>query len=316
MPNNDSLSDYYLSIITFFSNHLRRENQLSHAVRETTVSHAKRLCQFLQSIDREGFPSARLKDVNEYIVMFGKAHDTMLTMLSALKKFNAYLKTRYDITCVDFDHVLIARPAVRRKLQVAFSKEDVMAILFAIKMQNRPSVKRDTAIVELAASTGLRAIDIGEMKLTDIDWNTHEIRITQCKTGQGLCLPLNAKTGNAIADYILTERPQETNCQQIFLTSGKPFRKLRAGSIGAHITTYFAGADIGYVPGAKMGFHSFRRYVASQLIDNDVELDTVREVLGHKRINSLKPYIRISRHKLSDCALGFDDIPVLQEELV
>lgn len=315
MPEIKQLSDYYTSIVAYFDNHLRRKNQLSDRVRKTTLSYVRKFCEHQQSIGKKSFSDLCLRDVNMYIVQFGKTHDTMHPMISALKKLNAFIKES-EIFCVDFGGVIIARPAARRKLLPVFTADDVEKILSVIKSQNRPSVKRDTAIVELAVSTGLRAVDIARLKLADIDWNTNEIRLIQSKTGHGLSLPLEAKAGNAIVEYILHERPQDADCPQVFLTLDKPFRKLQTGSIGQHISTYISQADVGYVPGSKMGFHSFRRYVATQMIDNDVELDTVREFLGQKQINSLKPYIRVSKGKLSTCALGFEYIPVLQEELV
>ena len=66
---------------------------------------------------------------------------------------------------------------------------------------------RDTAIFAVAASLGLRAGDIVRLTLSDIDWIHHEIRFVQNKTGVELHLPLEASVGNAIANYILHERP-------------------------------------------------------------------------------------------------------------
>ena len=43
--------------------------------------------------------------------------------------------------------------------------------------------KRDKGIIMLGATTGLRAVDIARLKLTDIDWPRGEIHVSQSKTG-------------------------------------------------------------------------------------------------------------------------------------
>ena len=75
-----------------------------------------------------------------------------------------------------------------------------------------------------------------------------------------------------------------------------------------------ASDRITYESGDLKGFHSFRRYVATKMIDADVPKDTVKDVLGHLSIDSMKPYIRISRARLALCALDISRIPVSQEE--
>ncbi|VDN47489.1 protein of unknown function [Petrocella atlantisensis] len=45
------------------------------------------------------------------------------------------------------------------------------------------------------------------LKLSDIDWNNDIITFRQSKTGNLVCLPLTPTVGNAIARYIVNERP-------------------------------------------------------------------------------------------------------------
>ena len=81
--------------------------------------------------------------------------------------------------------------------------------------------KRDYAMFMIAFVTGMRSIDIVNLKLSDIDWINGEIRITQQKTEVSLALPLTKDVGEAIKDYILHGRP-ESSFENIFLTSRPP----------------------------------------------------------------------------------------------
>ena len=73
--------------------------------------------------------------------------------------------------------------------------------------------------------TGLRAIDVCELKLKDIDWDKDIIRVIQSKTKQPLNIPLRNLYGNALVDYILNERP-DSDSEYLFLRSLAPYEKL------------------------------------------------------------------------------------------
>jgi integrase/recombinase XerD len=69
-----------------------------------------------------------------------------------------------------------------------------------------PSGKRDRAILLLLARLGLRAGDILELRVDDIDWKGAWISV--CGKGRRLTkLPLTQEVGRAIVDYLKEERP-------------------------------------------------------------------------------------------------------------
>lgn len=146
---------------------------------------------------------------------------------------------------------------------------------------------RDTAMFAVAASLGLRAGDIVRLTLSDIDWIHHEIRFVQNKTGVELHLPLEASVGNAIANYILHERPK-TQSPALFVRSRIPFDFMTSTAAGDRLRKYMKLSDVDYTPGDGKGFHSFRRYVASSMINQEVPIDIVKEILGHPRLYDLR----------------------------
>lgn len=123
------------------------------------------------------------------------------------------------------------------------------------------------------------------------------------------------QVGNAIANYILHERPK-TQSPALFVRSRIPFDFMTSTAAGDRLRKYMKLSDVEYTPGDGKGFHSFRRYVASSMINQEVPIDIVKEILGHTQIGSMKAYMRISRDKLAMCALGLDGIEVIQEALL
>ena len=223
-----------------------------------------------------------------------------------------WLKSVYFI--LPFTPALTARPSQRKKLMPVFSTQEVVAITDSAMKYSSLS-KRDTAVFAIAQSVGLRAVDIVNLKLVNINWNSHEIRFCQHKTGVELALPLEPAVGNAIADYILNERPK-TQSEFLFVRARFPYGAMTPNAVGDRLRLHMRKAEMNYDPGCHKGFHSFRRYVATQMIDGGVPIDTVKEILGHTQIDSMKPYVRISKKRLLVCALDLDGIEVTQEALL
>lgn len=84
---------------------------------------------------------------------------------------------------------------------------------------------RDAAIVIIGLSCGIRAGDLINLQLSDIDWQNETITFKQSKTGNLVCLPLTPTVGNAIAKYIVNERP-DVESNFLFLRTLAPFSPL------------------------------------------------------------------------------------------
>ena len=78
---------------------------------------------------------------------------------------------------------------------------------------------RDRAIILCAARLGLRATEVVELELDDIDWRNGTVRVRRRKTGHGALLPLPQRVGAAVADYLRNGRP-ETLARNVFVLHG------------------------------------------------------------------------------------------------
>lgn len=87
---------------------------------------------------------------------------------------------------------------------------------------------------------------IVNLKFDSIDWDTCELRLVQEKTNLPISLPLDTKTGNAIANYILHARPK-CKSEYVFLRVQRPYTKL--GRMWTMIAKY---AHIALGKGRKM----------------------------------------------------------------
>ena len=136
---------------------------------------------------------------------------------------------------------------------------------------------RDAAITLLALSTGLRACDIIELRLGDVEWR-----------------------GQTLADYVLHERP-ETDDDHVFLRRVAPHVRLRDhAAIHGVTATVFTAAG---VTDAKGGTRLLRHNAASRMLRAATPLPTIAAVLGHASEESTKQYMSIDDDRLLRCVL-------------
>ncbi len=271
---------------------------------------------YLESKGYQNLITLSREDVAGYIPVLARARPAGITRaLSALRSFLEYLFEN-QLTKIDLAPVLRVVPAPRTKLKLGFTAEEIKKILAAVDRSTNLG-KRNYAMLLLAAYTGLRSIDVLNLKLGDIDWARGEISIIQRKTYRHLTLPLENNVGNAIAEYILRGRAA-SDSPHVFLREVPPHTNLRVGSaIGSRIVQKYAKlAGVEWTLEERKGFHSFRHALGAHMLAAEVPLHTISEVLGHANSDSTKPYLSTDFQHLKMCALPLTDIECRREGLV
>ena len=159
---------------------------------------------------------------------------------------------------------------------------------------------RDAAITLLALTTGLRACDIVELRMGDVDWRGQTIGIVQQKTSNPLTLPLPALVMGKLAGYILDERPG-TGDDHVFLRSVAPHTRL-TDHASVHRVTVKTFRKAG-VTDVKAGTRLLRHNAASRLLAAAVPLPTISAVLGHASPESTNLFMSVDRQRLLECVL-------------
>ncbi len=200
-------------------------------------------------------------------------------------------------------------PPSRKKVLPSFRTAELKAILEQPD-RTTSSGKRDYAILMLASVTGLRSVDIANLKLTDIHWAEKTIQIVQHKTQASLSLPLDPIAGDALVDYILHGRPT-TDLSFLFLTEVKPYRNLNDKSSVANVLKKcLKQAGIAKISRDGKSFHAFRRTIGSWLLNSESPPEMIAQILGHSNQKVLARYLPFNPSSLQICAMGFDSIPV------
>lgn len=163
-------------------------------------------------------------------------------------------------------------------------------------------LKRDKAIIMLGLTSGMRAIDVIKLKLSDINWTNETISFRQSKTGNLVCLPLIPSVGNAIVKYITEERP-DVRSEYLFLSETIPHLPLQGHSSCYYIVKRcFEKAGI-EKSGRIFGMHMLRHNVASTMIRNEIPIETIAAILGHSTPDTTNIYITTDEERMKSCVL-------------
>ena len=303
-PSKFVLNDYYEQLILDFL----ADKDWHTNTRDDVKWTARKFFFWLLQHGFVDFTNVGAKEIQGFVV---HCSDTM--RLSGVHNIKLYMKHlcdylfRYELLPSNFCGLLSFRVNRETRVLPATPWSEIEAVLKIVD-RTKNKGKRDYAMIFLAAVTGLRAIDIARMKLTDIDWQRGEIKIIQSKTGEPVALPLTRDVGRAVKDYILNGRYQ-CDSDTLFLREKKPYRGFAdAVAIGDIYDDYRRHAGLDREAFDGKGFHSLRRTVGTGLVTADIPVTTAAQILGDRSIQSMKKYIALDEKHLGECSLDFSDI--------
>jgi site-specific recombinase XerD len=294
-------TEAFARMLRHFCDHANRTGVLAKGTVKTAKSAIRLFFFEMESFGFESFGGVTPADIGEGITSMAKRYAGGFH--SAIFCIRVFLKHLHENGFTSEDLSLAVPETVARKtvFREGFTADEIRRLLETPNVETTIG-KRDYAIMILAAQTGLRACDVVNLKHENIDWRAKEIRIMQQKTGKPLSLPLEPESGNAIADYLLNARPK-SNLPYIFLCNVGVSRPIDNRSASAIVTKYLKQAKI-VSPIRRRGFHSFRRSFGTRLLRSETPLELLRQLLGHSRTDSAKPYLSVDEQGLKSCALG------------
>lgn len=277
----------------------------NYAQPNTVESHRKTVYRFTDFIDSRGvvsYDKITLDDVNAFIkiILCNYSTASARCYFGILRSFLRYLYKEGTLSA-DLSKKVISVPEAPKDshLPSTLTLEQIESILNCVDRES-PMGKRDYAVLLLAARLGLRVSDIRNLKESDINWETKELRITQIKTREPLILPLPLDVGWAIIDYCKNARPK-VETPELFLRVVAPHVSLK--NPDNILIKYMREAKIPYERLSHHGLHILRHSLATHMLDEGIDITTIQGVLGQLSIETTKKYIGINVRQLKECSL-------------
>lgn len=158
---------------------------------------------------------------------------------------------------------------------------------------------RDRAILLLLARLGLRAGDILNMKLRDIDWSAATVQVSG-KSHRAVTLPLPQDVGEAVLMYLNGVRSCVDE-EWMFLRSCAPYRKLaHPSTVSSIVSLALRRAAIENPP--SRGANLLRHSAATAMLRGGATLQAVGSMLRHHSLDTTTHYAKVDLRMLQQIA--------------
>jgi integrase/recombinase XerD len=281
--------------VTSFLNYLHIEAGLSE---NSILGYGRDLKSFLEFCSSNKING--LQQLNPLIVHFfqrtltkdNKDEATMKRSLVAIRMFLRFAALN-NLIKDDFSAVLDG-PKLWQRLPIVCSKDKVAELL------NAPDPKesfywRDKALLELLYAAGLRASEIANLKISDLNLDIGYLRCIG-KGSRERVIPIGKTAITAITDYLYNLRPKlaKSGTDNRFLFLSRTGRGLGRIEIWRLVKKYAARAGMP----ANLTAHTLRHCFATHLLAGGADLRSIQEMLGHVDIATTQIYTHVDSERL------------------
>ncbi|MCL4154339.1 UNVERIFIED_CONTAM: hypothetical protein GTU68_022282 [Idotea baltica] len=270
----------------------------------TVKAYENDLSDFLKfntsQFDQESIEKANYSQIRSWIVSMVEkeiSNRTINRKVSALNSYYKFLLKTGDIQ----SNPLIKHKALKtsKKIQIPFSETEITIVLDELNFENDFEGIRDKLIIELFYSTGIRRIELVELKLQDIDITNSTLKVLG-KRNKERFVPLLQSVIQTINSYKKVRNELEIikNKDYLFLT--KKGVKIYETLVYRIINQYFSLASTK----VKKSPHILRHSFATHLLNQGADLNAVKELLGHSSLAATQVYTHNSIAELKKVYLS------------
>lgn len=266
-----------------FYNRLARKIRIAGKSNSTLNCYTRHLAQM--ALHFECLPvELDQEQIEEYLDLMLEQHDTPS---ESYFKFVVY-SLRFALKAEGLDYRHISLPAIKKekKLPVVLSRDEVKRLLRA------PGLLKHRILMGLLYGCGLRCMEVRSIRLRDLDMDRKQLHVRQSKGKKDRYVPLNDMLCRGLQAYIGAENPST------FLFNGKP-----DGRAGGDFDSRYSQRGVQWVVQQAckaaqikkhVSVHTLRHTYATHLLEDGLDIVSIKELLGHERIETTMVYLHVA----------------------
>ena len=218
--------------------------------------------------------------INEYLTAL--ARDPKSPSRSSFKHMVYGL--RYYYRLLGMNKQAIALPSLKRdtKLPVILNRQELKELF------RTPRLLKQRIVLTLIYSAGLRGQEVINLKISDVDFERTTIHIRQSKYKKDRIVPLSPTMAIGLKKYLKAENPH------IWLFNGKqPESKYSVRGLSWVMRENLKKTSIT----KDVNLHSLRHAYATHLLEEGLNIVTLKELLGHAEITTTMIYLHVAQCK-------------------
>ena len=256
----------------------------------TIKAYGKDIQSFLDFL-KEEYKDENLKEVNyaqirTWIIKMVNQNISNRSINRKISSLNSFFKFLIKTEHIKINP-LVKHKALKtsKKVQVPFSEEEINSVLNKISHADSFEGVRNKLIIELFYATGIRRIELINIKLKDIDLESKTVKILG-KRNKERVIPLLNMLVESIKMYLEKRKSLEVIEDKDYLLLTAKGVKLYETLVYRIINEYFSLAS----SKVKRSPHILRHSFATHLLNQGAELNAVKELLGHSSLAATQVY--------------------------
>lgn len=226
------------------------------------------------------------EQIHEYLFMLQKRSKTPS---QTYFKHTVY-GLRFLLKTEGFEYSYLHLPEIKsdKKLPVVLSKEEVWAML------QHCTLLKHKILIGLLYGCGLRCMEVRCVRLPDLDFDRLQLKVVQGKGKKDRYVPLSAHLVRGLKTYISVEKPED------YLFGGQI-----QGRAGGDFDSRYSqkGVQWAVKEAAKRAgirksvcVHTLRHTFATHLLEDGLDIITLKDLLGHENIETTMLYLHIAQN--------------------
>lgn len=234
-------------------------------------------------------------DYKRYLESEGRSTLTIDAYITAVRLFYRYC-VRAGYYPSDITEGVRCATKLRGYRKEALTREDAARFLESIPTHTLTG-KRDKLAVAMMLLLGLRTCELERINVSDIEvaYDTRVVKIQRKgRHDKSEAVALTPYIDNLLCDY-MSEREVESWDEPLFMSRREQGARLSRTSISEMVHDRLRAIGI---DNPKITAHSLRHTCACLLLAEGVDMETVRDVLGHTSTNTTRLYVAAMQSRL------------------
>ena len=230
------------------------------------------------------------EEVNQYLFVLAKEKKASSTYFK-----HAVYGLRFFFRLYDLEDRVIKLPTISndKKLPTVFSREELKRLFAA------PQRLKQRVILSLIYSAGLRVGEVCALKITDIDSDRMQIKIRNSKGNKDRYVELSKTILIGLRKYVASNKPKE------YLFNGKiKGQPLGHSAVQQSFRLAIKVANIN----KDACVHTLRHTYATHLLEDGIDIVTIKEALGHSNIETTMMYLHVAKIGRTNAHSPFDTL--------
>lgn len=219
--------------------------------------------------------------LNDYETERGSSKVTIDNIRRIMSSFFSWLE--------DEDYIVKSPVRRIRRIKTAQVAKETLTDEELETLRDTCENKRDLAVIDLLASTGMRIGELVRLDITDVDLHERECVVTG-KGNKQRPVYFDARAKLHLSEYL--ESRNDSN-HALFVSLDSTAKRVTVGGMELRLRKLGKKAGI-----SRVHPHKLRRTLATHAIDKGMPIEQVQKLLGHAKIDTTMHYAMVNQNNV------------------